>query len=129
MVQLHLYLTVVLGCRENTEALLALDSCRPVKAQKHNGDWDRIVTPLKLKVWERALASHTDQEFVPTSALGSWRDSASVSATKYQPANQFGKTCNLQGNIRRWWNSTWEWKGRHRECSAPSNPVTSLMSK
>ena len=67
MVQLHLYLTVgglSPGCRANTEALLALDSCRPVKAQKHNGDWDRIVTPLQPKVWERALASHTDQEFV-----------------------------------------------------------------
>ena len=46
-----------------TESLLALDSCRPLEAQVHHGDWATIVTPLQPREWERALLAHPDQEF------------------------------------------------------------------
>ena len=30
----------------------------------HIESWARIVTPLRLRVWERGLSSHLDQDFV-----------------------------------------------------------------
>jgi hypothetical protein len=46
-----------------TSALLALEACRPLKVQVHSSDWARIVTPLRLREWERVLSVHPDQEF------------------------------------------------------------------
>ena len=45
-----------------TESLLALDSCRPLKA-KHVVDWARIVSPLRAREWESGLSSHPDRNF------------------------------------------------------------------
>ena len=47
-----------------TEALRALDSCRPTSAQHHEADWSRVTSPLKPEVWEKALESHPDWDFV-----------------------------------------------------------------
>lgn len=47
-----------------TESLLALDSCRPQQAQVHGNEWSRIVSPLRLKEWERGLSSLHDRDFV-----------------------------------------------------------------
>ncbi len=46
-----------------TEALRALDSCRPTTAQHHKGDWCRVISPLKPDLWEKALESHPDRDF------------------------------------------------------------------
>ena len=47
-----------------TESLLVLESYKPLDAQVHVEDCARIVTPLKLRVWERGPSSHPDQDFV-----------------------------------------------------------------
>lgn len=46
-----------------TESLLALESCTPLETQVHPGEWAMIVTPLRLREWEKALSTHPDQEF------------------------------------------------------------------
>ena len=46
-----------------TDSLLALEACRPLTVQAHNGNWARIVTPLRLREWERVLSGHPDREF------------------------------------------------------------------
>ena len=51
------------ACTSMTEALLALDSCRPMAVQCHRGDWSRIVSPLKPDIWEKALESHPNRDF------------------------------------------------------------------
>ena len=53
-----------------TESLLALEACRPLKAQVHRGKWATIVTPLRPREWERALSAHPDQEFAGYVCLG-----------------------------------------------------------
>ena len=45
------------------ESLISLESCRPMEAKVHHGNWARIVTPLRLSEWEKVLAPHPDQEF------------------------------------------------------------------
>ena len=47
-----------------TESLLVLESCRPQEAKVHPDEWARIVTPLRLRAWERGLSSHHDRDFV-----------------------------------------------------------------
>ena len=46
-----------------TECLLALEACRPLEAKVHHADWSQVTTPLKVEVFEAALASHPNQEF------------------------------------------------------------------
>ena len=46
-----------------TDSLLALEACRPLTVQAHDGDWARIVIPLRLREWERVLSGHPDREF------------------------------------------------------------------
>lgn len=46
-----------------TDSLLALEACRPLTVQAHDGDWARIVTPPRLREWERVLSGHPDREF------------------------------------------------------------------
>ena len=53
-----------------TEALLALDSCRPTTAQHHKGDWSQVTFPLKPDMWEKALESHPDWDLARLMCLG-----------------------------------------------------------
>ena len=46
-----------------TEALLQLVSCTPLKAGTPDMEWDWIVTPYRVAVWEQHLASHPDSSF------------------------------------------------------------------
>lgn len=46
-----------------TEHLLALEACRPLEAKVYQRDWLQVTTPLKVEVFEAALASHPDQDF------------------------------------------------------------------
>ena len=32
-------------------------------ARSHQGEWDKIVTPLRVSTWEKGLADHPDREF------------------------------------------------------------------
>ena len=45
------------------ESLIRLDACRPIEVKVHEDKWARVVTPLKLSEWEKALAPHPDREF------------------------------------------------------------------
>ena len=45
------------------ESLMRLELCRPLEAKVHDSSWAKIVTPLRLTEWERALALHPDEEF------------------------------------------------------------------
>ena len=47
----------------DTASLLELASATPSKARVHEGEWGDVVTPLKLREWERGLASHPDRDF------------------------------------------------------------------
>ena len=47
----------------DTASLLELASATPSKARVHEGEWGAVVTPLKLREWERGLASHPDRDF------------------------------------------------------------------
>ena len=47
-----------------TNSLVALAACTPVTARTHQGEWDKIVTPLQVSTWEKGLADHPDREFV-----------------------------------------------------------------
>ena len=53
-----------------TDSLLALEACRPLTVQAHDGDWARIVTPLRLREWERVLSGHPDREFAQFVCVG-----------------------------------------------------------
>ena len=56
----------------DTAFLLALARAAPSKARVHKGEWGDVVTPLKLREWERAIQT----EILPgMSAMASGRDS------------------------------------------------------
>ena len=59
----HLPLLAVVAGNFRTEALLHLASCTPLRARMLYPEWDRIVTPYQVAVWEHGLASHTDRCF------------------------------------------------------------------
>jgi len=46
-----------------TNSLVALAACTPMTARSHQGEWDKIVTPLRVSTWEKGLADHPDREF------------------------------------------------------------------
>ena len=51
------------GEYQYTRSLLALAACTPVTSMVHGGNWGKIVTPLRVSVWERGLADHPDREY------------------------------------------------------------------
>ena len=51
------------GEYQYTRSLLALAACTPVTSMMHVGNWGKIVTPLRVSVWERGLADHPDREY------------------------------------------------------------------
>lgn len=72
-----------------TEALRALDSCRPMTAQHHKGDWSQIISPLKPDVWEKALESHPDRDFarfICTGIRNGFRIGFNYSTSSCKPA-------------------------------------------
>ena len=52
------------GRYQCTDSLLELSRCMPVTARCYEGDWARVVTPLKVVVWEKRLQNHSDRDFV-----------------------------------------------------------------
>ena len=46
-----------------TESLLQLASCTPLKARTPDMEWDQIVTPYRVAVWEQHVASHPHRGF------------------------------------------------------------------
>ena len=51
-------------CYQYTTDLLGLDKCTPLSYAPTPMPLARMVTPLKLREWESALASHPDREYV-----------------------------------------------------------------
>ncbi len=45
------------------ESLRSLEACTPRSASTHQGQWARVITPLKVAAWMKAMADHPDREF------------------------------------------------------------------